>query len=218
MRLDFDYLAKRRAGMPKKIRKAGQAIVEDKEQTGVAKYIRDKGQLAVQQLHKADAAYAQAVANAVNSANNPMIGDLVAQPLSNPYKAATDMYESMGRAGTPVMNVRNKVREDFARPQEIALNITNFGARYALPGAGIALAAKGIGDVAFGGPSDQQEPNQLDMMNVAGLTAAGAGVAVAPGLVNKFRGRPTSGAGTFGAMAALGAGGGALTSAIVQSL
>ena len=81
----------------------------------------------------------------------------------------------------------------------------------------MGAAAKGIGDVAFGGPSDQQEPNQIDMTNVAGLTAAGAGVAVAPGLVNQFRGRPNSAKSLLG-MTALGAGGGALTSAIAQSL
>ena len=100
--------------------------------------------------------------SAVNSANNPMLGDLVAQPLSNPYKMPTDQYESLGHAVVPMMNVRSKQREDFARPQEMLANATNFGARYVVPGAGIALAAKGIGDVAFGGPSDQQEPNQLD--------------------------------------------------------
>lgn len=220
MRINRGYRAARDAGMPAKIRpakrKAGQAPLA--EGPSVVDRIREKGQLAVQQLERMDSAYAQAVAGAVNSANNPMLGDLVAQPLSNPYKMPTDQYESLGHAGVPMMNVRSKQREDFARPQEMLANATNFGARYVVPGAGIALAAKGIGDVAFGGPSDQQEPNQLDMVNVAGLTAAGAGVAVAPGLVNKFRGKPVSGAATFGGMAALGAGGGALTSAIVQSL
>jgi len=159
MRINRTYRAARQGG--KSARMAGQEVLQ--AGGGIAALIRDKGQLAIQQLERMDSAYAQAVGNALNTANNPMLGDLVAQPLNNPYKAVTSSYEARGTATEPVMNVRSKDRMDFARGQEMALTAANFGARYALPGAGIALAAKGIGDVAFGGPSDQQEPNQLSM-------------------------------------------------------
>ena len=46
-------------------------------------YIRDKGQLAVQQLQRADAAYAEAVANAFGTANKPMLDMTIATPLSD---------------------------------------------------------------------------------------------------------------------------------------
>ena len=71
---------------------------------------------------------------------------------------ATNAYEAAGGFGP-----RTGGEQFKGRAGDAALMASNFGARYALPGAGIALAAKGIGDVAFGGPSDQQEPNQLGM-------------------------------------------------------
>ena len=220
MRIDPRYMAQRRAGMPAKIRKAGQAVVEDKENTGVGAYIRDKGQLAVQQLQRADAAYAQAVSNALGSANNPMLDQMVATPLSN-IRGTTPVssYENQGGIGPRTLEQASNVTGMVG---DAGIMAANFGARYALPGAGIALAAKGIGDVAFGGPSDQQEPNQLDMVNVAGLTAAGAGVAMAPAIYNevrdpKYRGKSIGG-GKAALVSALGAGGGALTSVAGQAL
>ena len=212
MRINKGYRAARAAG--KSARMAGQEVLNNTQ--GVAAYIRDKGQVAVQQLQRADAAYAEAVASAFNTANKPMLDNYIATPLSN-IRGMTPVssYESKGGIGPRTLEQANNIS---GMTGDAVMMASNFGARYALPGAGIALAAKGIGDVAFGGPSDNQEPNQLDMGNIAGLTAAGAGVAVAPGIVNKFRGKSVPSAATFGGMAALGAGGGALTGAIGQAL
>jgi len=209
MRINTGYRAARKAG--KSARMAGQEVLNNTQ--GVAAYIRDKGQVAVQQLQRADAAYAEAVRSAFNTANKPMLDMMVATPLSDVRgMTATNAYEAAGGFGPRTSGEMFK-----GNAGDAALMASNVGARYALPAAGVALAAKGIGDVAFGGPSDQQEPNQLDVGNIAGLTAAGAGVAVAPGLVNQFRGRPNSAKSLLG-MAALGAGGGALTGAIAQQL
>ena len=98
------------------------------------------------------------------------------------------------------------------------------GVRYGLPGAGIALAAKGIGDVAFGGPSDQQEPAQINMGQVAGFSALGSGLAAAPALYDrvrdpKFRSPtgPMGGRGVAG-LAAAGAVAGGAVNALGQAL
>jgi hypothetical protein len=221
MRIDPRYMAQRRAGMPKKIRKAGQQILAEENQgLDLGARIREKGQLAVQQLQKADEHYAQAVASAFNTANNPMVDQMVATPLSNIRgMTPTSSYEGQGGIGPRTVEQSQNISGIAGDAGIMAANV---GVRYGLPAAGIALAAKGIGDVAFGGPSDQQEPNQLDMVNVAGMTAAGAGVAMAPAIYNevrdpKYRGQ-SIGKGKAALVSALGAGGGALTSAIGQTL
>ena len=152
-------MAQRRAGMPKKIRKAGQAPVAEGE--GIMALIRDKGQLAIQQLERADSAYAQAVSSALGKVNNPMLDQMVATPLSD-IRGMTPVstYESKGGMGPRTLE---QTQNKSGVAGDAGIMAANIGARYVLPGAGIALAAKGIGDVAFGGPSDQQEPNQLSM-------------------------------------------------------
>ena len=161
-----------------RIRQAGQRILSESKEKGIdfGKYIRDKGQLAVQQLQRADSAYAQAIQNTFNTANKPMVQDMLATPLSE-IRGMTPVssYEMKGGQGPRTVEQANNVQGMMG---DAALMASNFGVRYGLPGAGIALAAKGIGDVAFGGPSDQQEPAQIDMGQVAGMSALGAGVAM----------------------------------------
>ena len=91
------------------------------------------------------------------------------------------------------------------------------------PAGAAALGIKGIADVAsgtaFGGPADQQEPNQLDVGNVVGTSAllAGAG-AGASALTDKFS-RGVAPRGRQAAMVSgIGALGGAATSVVGQAL
>ena len=155
MRINRTYRAARQGG--KSARMAGQEVLQAGE--GIAGLVRDKGQLAVQQLQRADAAYAQAVSNAFGTANRPMMDMMVATPLSDiPGMTAVNAYESRGGIGP-----RTSEEQFKGRAADAALMASNIGARYALPAAGVALAAKGIGDVAFGGPSDEQEQGQLRM-------------------------------------------------------
>ena len=205
-----------------RIRQAGQRILSESKEKGIdfGKYIRDKGQLAVQQLQRVDSAYAQAIQNTFNTANRPMVQDMLATPLSE-IRGMTPVssYEMKGGQGPRTVEQANNVQGMMG---DAALMVSNVGVRYGLPGAGIALAAKGIGDVAFGGPSDQQEPAQINMGQVAGMSALGAGVAMAPAAYNEVRDpkyrSPRAGAGRLGAMAAVGAGVGAATSAVGQAL
>ena len=205
-----------------RIRQAGQRILKEGQDKGIdfAAYIRDKGQLAVQQLQRVDSAYAQAIQNTFNTANKPMVNDFVATPLSD-IRGMTPVnaYEAKGGQGPRTLE---QTRNRGGMMGDAALMASNFGVRYGLPGAGIALAAKGIGDVAFGGPSDQQEPAQIDMGQVAGMSALGTGAAMAPAIFNEVRDpkyrSPRAGAGRLGTMAAIGAAAGAGTSAIGQAL
>lgn len=214
MRINRTYRAARKGG--KSARMAGQEVLQAGE--GVAALIRDKGMVPMtRQLQKADTAYAQAVANAFGTANRPMMDMMVATPLSDiPGMTAVNAYEAKGGIGPRTAQDQFK-----GRAADAALMASNIGARYALPAAGVALAAKGIGDVAFGGPADQQEPNQLDVGNVVGTAAVGAGIAAGPTIFNavrdpKYRTEiPRSK--SLGVTAA-GAGIGALTSGILQSL
>lgn len=47
-----------------------------------------------------------------------------------------------------------------------AIELANFGARYALPTAGVTLAGQGLIDIAamFGGPADKPQETQLPIM------------------------------------------------------
>ena len=205
-----------------RIRQAGQRILSEGKEKGIdfGKYIRDKGQLAVQQLQRVDSAYAQAIQSTFNTANKPMMENFVATPLSDIRgRTPVSSYEQQGGMGPRTVEQQQNVGGMMG---DAGMMASNFGVRYGLPGAGIALAAKGIGDVAFGGPSDQQEPAQIDMGQVAGFTAVGAGAAMGPAIFNEVRDpkyrAPRAGAGRLGTMAAIGAGIGAGTSAIGQAL
>ena len=198
-----------------RIRQAGQRILSEGKDKGIdfAAYIRDKGQLAVQQLQRADAAYAQAIQNTFNTANKPMLDSMVATPLSDIRQPIPVNSRETGIVKRNLGDVADAAMGDGL------MYATNFGVRYGLPGAGIALAAKGIGDVAFGGPSDQQEPGQIDMGQVAGASAllSGAGAA-GSALTDKYsRGEAPRG-GMAAKIAGIGALGGAATSVGVQAL
>ena len=72
------------------------------------------------------------------------------------------------RKGQPLPSSDGTMPEGVAAAAiEYGLPAINAVPKYALPAAGVALAGKGIMDLAtgnaFGGPADQQEPQQLRM-------------------------------------------------------
>ena len=77
-----------------------------------------------------------------------------------------------GLTGSPMGSVINSVRADTNLEKAIgygaasAIELGNFGARYALPTAGVTLAGQGLMDIAamFGGPADAPQPTQLPIM------------------------------------------------------
>ncbi len=88
-----------------------------------------------------------------------------------------------------------------------------------LTAAGAAL----VGTIeAFGNLADRQEPGQLDMGNIVGATALGAGVAASPMIHNELRDPSyrfkTPGRGRAAAITAAGAGAMGLTAAGIQML
>ena len=126
MRINAGYRAARKAG--KSARMAGQEVLNNTQ--GVAAYIRDKGQVAVQQLQRADAAYAEAVASALNTANNPMLGGAVAQPLSQ-IPGSTLVNAAEMKAGA--VGKRDFGEHLRGSGMDAAYMASNIGARYALP-------------------------------------------------------------------------------------
>ena len=112
----------------------------------------------------------------------------------------------------------NKTVDDIAKGTAIA-------SRYVLPAAGLTLAGVGLYDLTtkFGNAADYPEQQQLTLNagNVIGTAALGAGVAAAPSIYNEVRDpkfRSKTDAMAAAGVSAAGAGLGALTSAIVQSL
>ena len=123
-----------------------------------------------------------------------------------------------------VYGPETKVQRGARNAVEYALPAVNAVPKYVLPAAGVTLAGKGLMDLAtsFGGLADQQQPGQINMGQVAGFTAVGAGIAAGPSIHNairdpKYRTKPMG----RGKLAALVAGSGAgmgLLNAGLQSL
>lgn len=106
-----------------------------------------------------------------------------------------------------------------------AIPAANAIPKYALPAAGVTLAGKALIDIANlvnSGLGDGQEQGQIDMGQVAGFTALGAGVAAGPSIHNairdpKNRMKPVSNK-TLAGLIAGGAGIGGLANVAGQSI
>ena len=132
-----------------------------------------------------------------------------------------DMLEAFKAGPAAYLGVDRNAPEDKIHP---VMKNTLVGARYALPAAGVTAAGAGLVALSneFGSIADQGDPNALDPGAVAGYAALGAGVAAAPAIFNEVRQKsyraPRAGAGTMAGTILAGAGGGALTSLIIQAL
>ena len=123
-----------------------------------------------------------------------------------------------------VYGPETRMQRGARNAMEYALPAASAVPKYVLPAAGVTFAGKALMDLAaaFGGPADQQQSGQINMGQVAGFTAVGAGIAAGPSIHNairdpKYRTQPMG----RGKLAALVAGSGAgmgLLNAGLQSL
>ena len=133
-------------------------------------------------------------------------------------------HPSLRKAEPDYRDGASKLEQAVGNAAVYAIPAANAVPKYVLPAAGVTLAGKGLIDLAtsFGGPADQQQPGQINMGQVAGFTAVGAGIAAGPSIHNairdpKYRTQPMG----RGKLAALVAGSGAgmgLLNAGLQSL
>ena len=118
--------------------------------------IMDKLRMAGSAVRDMDADYAHRV------------GDLV----QGPGDASISRQVAAGLVGSPLGSVIKSVKADTNLEKAIgygsatAIELGNFGARYALPTAGVTLAGQGLIDIAamFGGPADVPQATQLQLM------------------------------------------------------
>jgi hypothetical protein len=95
--------------------------------------------------------------------DNPVVRDKMGRPV--------------GRYG-PETYIGQKQRQLV----EYGLPAVNAVPKYVIPAAGVALAGRGVMDIAagFGGPADEQEPGQLSMLGSVGLGALTAAAFATP--------------------------------------
>ena len=111
--------------------------------------------------------------------------------INDMYKGSGPIMESFGAmvgGGHPALR-KGVVEQDIYGPErritqgtrqalEYALPAISAVPKYVIPAAGVALAGRGVMDIAagFGGPADEQEPGQLSItpgaVGLAALTGA----------------------------------------------
>lgn len=111
----------------------------------------------------------------------PSLRKSVLSPFTDNPEVRDKMGRPIGRYG-PETYIAQKQRQLV----EYGLPVVNAVPKYAIPAAGVALAGRGVMDIAagFGGPADEQEPGQLSILGSLGLGAVTA-AAFAPPRVSR---------------------------------